>query len=71
VYNAEVLEEFHRQSKKKDDDMMSNKHLTDDLMHKGSTMRILWSELPSVRNSGFLDSISDDDRKRQEVMTIK
>ncbi|XP_066932051.1 rho guanine nucleotide exchange factor 16-like isoform X2 [Clytia hemisphaerica] len=70
VYNKEVINAAHRESKKKDDEVAINhlKQLTEDLMHKGSTMRILWSELPSVRNSGFLDNISPDDRKRQEAM---
>lgn len=83
VYNKEILQEEHRQSKKKDNEyedasilpppasrLSASSHLrdlTDDLMKKGSTMRILWSELPSVRSSGYLDNISPDDRKRQEV----
>ena len=75
MYNKEILQEEHRQSKKKDESPPNSrlsashhlKDLTDDLMKKGSTMRILWSELPSVRSSGYLDNISADDRKRQEV----
>lgn len=72
MYNQEVNEAYHRESKKKDEDY-GNSELVDDLVSikKGSTMRILWAELPSVRKSGYLGTISDKDRKRQEVEFIQ
>ena len=38
-----------------------------DLTAKEGSLRLLWSELPSVRKSGFLESVSSEERTRQEV----
>lgn len=65
VYNAEVNEEHHRLSKKKDD--KENNNICPDILHGGKSIRMLWEELPAVRTSGFLESITDEERKRQEV----
>lgn len=66
VYNAEVNEEHHRLSKKKDD--KENNNICPDILHGGKSIRMLWEELPAVRTSGFLESITDEERKRQEAM---
>ncbi|CAH3183181.1 unnamed protein product [Porites lobata] len=53
----------------------SDKSLTDDeafleQLEKGTlrNMRVLWCELPEVKESGILDNIKREERKRQEAM---
>ena len=67
VYSHEKNEAEHRASKKKDDVVNDNTEDPVDLATKVGSVRLLWSELPTVRSSGIMRTVSSEERKRQEV----
>ena len=67
VYSHEKNEAEHRASKKKDDALNDENEDLVDLATKAGSVRLLWSELPTVRSSGIMRTVSSEERKRQEV----
>ena len=67
VYSHEKNEAEHRASKKKDDVVNDDTEDPVDLATKVGSVRLLWSELPTVRSSGIMRTVSSEERKRQEV----
>ena len=70
VYSHEKNEAEHRASKKKDDVVNDDTEDPVDLATKVGSVRLLWSELPTVRSSGIMRTVSSEERKRQEVRGI-
>lgn len=66
VYAADVLSEMRRKSEKgyKGDEDVFSEYSTDSIE---SGQRLLWCQLPSVRDSGVLQSLERREQKRQEV----
>ena len=67
VYSHEKNQAEHRASKKKDDVVNDDTEDPVDLATKVGSVRLLWSELPTVRSSGIMRTVSSEERKRQEV----
>lgn len=66
VYAADVLSEMRRKSEKtyKGEEDMFSEYSTGSIE---AGQRLLWCQLPSVRDSGVLDTVEPRERKRQEV----
>ncbi|XP_073251927.1 uncharacterized protein [Porites lutea] len=75
VYTRCTLQRQRSISRQRMGSDSSDKSLTDDeafleQLEKGTlrNMRVLWCELPEVQESGILDNIKREERKRQEAM---
>jgi len=69
VYSADRNDAMHKLSKKSDSEEIKDEVFApDDIISNAGSVRLLWAHLPSVRNSGFLESVSPEERKRQEAM---
>ena len=69
VYAADVLSEMRRKSDKgyKGEEDVFSEYSTGSIE---AGQRLLWCQLPSVRDSGVLESLEPRERKRQEVYKL-